>query len=544
MSNALKITVAITCLLFGMQAVAQIRNTTAPEPQTSIVLLPPMADSIVFNPFYAEDSLSEAFSILLNHYFKYGKFEKPYDAFSGKQGRVFFQELFTPNAMVVNDLGKINGFMTQLPIAQYVNQASTKRPPNYEFFVEKGLMVVAYADTVARNYVAEYPVFKLFADKAVYRNPYELGAIYTIKVRINLDSFDIKIEDVVIKEGHLFQNFSLGGFGFQGDSPLLLTNNLNGLVRSAEEAIDPNIYQKKDTKMARISDNSKPKKKPKSERVSTITKSNINFKAGLLYPDMFKPNMIPQNTNDDATIRTSQGGESIGIAYQKTVGKKDGFGWFIGVNYNRLDFKSTYENLGMIYTQDPIGSPLFDLEGNAYAFRHVQVPTFTDVGYLSYVTPEFGLLFNIHLGAGAHFQISGSISHNTMIENTSITTGVVSYQGQMTGDSPLISQDNLGFYTNREVEWNRPFDEFQNFMAYHAGLSLNIMMGERMSIFAEGRYNSSMTYAIRQANNKDLPFFDLGERSWKSPMNFLPESRNFKTFSLSIGLRFYLNEKR
>jgi hypothetical protein len=53
-----------------------------------------------------------------------------------------------------------------------------------------------------------------------------------------------------------------------------------------------------------------------------------------------------------------------------------------------------------------------------------------------------------------------------------------------------------------------------------------------------------MTYAIREAINKDLPFFDIDERSWKSPMNYLPESRHLQSFSVGIGFRFYFYEKR
>lgn len=542
MSTKKKYLAFFICVMIAQVVLAQKneRKNATPPPKVKVS---PMPQTITFNPFNPEDTLSEHFGYLLNNYFAFGKFQEPFNALTGKSSKDIFMSLFTPQAHIANDLGAPANFTSKIPIKDYATQAAAKRPRNYELFLQKGLVVEGKLDTLQRDYVAEYPIFKLFADKALHRYPYQLGAIYILRIRINAKKHTFLIEDIRIEEGNVFENFALGGFNFQGDSPLLITSSLESLVRDVKEAIDPNDLKRRDSQMALQSYNATEKSKSEDKR-RVLTRSNISVTVGLHIPEYMAPIPVPQNTSEDASYTGTQSGDGLGVIYQKVVGKNDGFGWFVGLSYNRMYFNASYENLGIVYNQSPNGEPLQDLEGNKYDYRFVDVHQFKDVGYLNYLTPEFGFLLNIHLGKGAYFQATSSLAHHSLIQNTSNTSGIVSYRGQVDGQGAPISQDELGFYTNKEVEWSRSFTEMQSFMAYHLGLSLNIMLGQKMAFYLEGRYNHSLAYAIRQKVNTDLPFFDIDENSWKSPMNYLPESRHFQSFSIQAGLRYYLFEMR
>ncbi len=509
MIHILKMTVTFLLLAStGLYAQKSTKNPVAKP----VPLLP---DSMVFGCFNPDDSIGSRVFNVLDAYEKFGHFGDAEDASKNVAFLNEFVSLFDESATLPDDLSDSIIKLPAISIAQYKVLGKQKGHQAYILVIERKDVTVARKKDESGNYYARVKIFKLFNSKAIIGAHQKHGAIYSVGLRINKNANEVKITDIVFTPEDEFFNFKLGNYARHIYSAILVSNKLNSLVIQVPQT---------------------------NERKTIPSKSNFFIHAGYQQTAFLEPEAMRNNLNTNYAFSGTEQGRSIGIKFQKAMGIKERFGWFIGVEYELNDYDFVHTDARFLYTLDQNGNPLVDREGTPYDKKHVDVASYQETGTLSYLKPEIGMFLNMG-GKVLNFQLLGSVGNAFKLSSTYQAQSTVSYLGEIIGKGDPISEDALGFYTDLQTNFGGDHKEVQNFLFYKAGAGLDIIMGKHFGLSLLFEYKGSFNDAITK-NTSELMFLDPDTGAgFISQFNTLSDSRLYNALSFQAGIKFYLNRR-
>lgn len=481
---------------------------------SSIARAQEKVELITCDPYNPEDTLGEVVWNLLNDYDRFGHFNN----YGQTTGSTMFAERFTglflSNSMLVNDLGGTVDTVTPVSIMKYVELGMKNAYYSYLMVAEKKPFTAKkVADDTA--FIGYVKVFKVYSDTARFDKIYELGAIYELEITLNADSLWAHISNISLVNKSVFTNFMLNNYGYQNNSQVLLTNNLSRVVGY---------------------------KAPEPPKVPVASKSNLFFYGGLLAPNYLQPEAIAHNISLNSNYSGSQSGYFGGLQWQKAYGKKGRYGLIIGAEFEHNSFSFRQENLVLEYFANCDGSVLTDFEGQSYNKRVAEIPLHEESGELQFIRPHLGLFFNFPLNTKINLQLLGTFGTSMVFASNYQASSAVSYTGQK-DNFEINDRPELGFYSNRSMEFSGELNALQNFMSYSAGFSFDFNLGKRVALSLGGSYRSSATYALGFKPSDCLYLSPDEPSTFTSQLNALNQSRKYDAFAAQIGFKIYLNEK-
>jgi hypothetical protein len=473
------------------------------------------ANKIVCDPFNPEDTTGQIVWDLVNSYEKHSHFARESEMRGNKSYAEALTKLFNDQAMVPNDLGTFEQLIQKVSIADYAAAGLGKGGQKFFLVTEKKPFEATRAPE-SDDYIGYLRVFKIFSDTARLGKEYDLGLLYELEIRLWGDSLQAEISNITLVDNKIYERYMLSGFGYHGNSDLLISNNLNKLI----------VY-----------------KEPPKPKVPKQTKSGFFLHGGYLFTNYLYPEAINGNQNPNTSFSGSEYGYVAGLQYQKVYGEKGFFGILFGLEYEMNFYEFQHNNIRLTYTLDCDGNPLKDLEGNPYDSRMVNVSNYSEQGEITFIRPEVGLFFNLGLGKGANVQLFGLVG-NAFISSKSYTaSATVSYTGFANG-LELNNRPELGFYQDKEVDFNGDLANLQSFMFYRLGASLDINLAKWLAFSILGEYRGSMTYALR-FREFNCAFLDPADsRTFVSKFDYANASRFYDAFGIQAGFKIYIKEKK
>jgi hypothetical protein len=474
-------------------------------------------DVISCNPFNPEDTLGQIVWNLANDYERFGHFGKIEERSARKEYIKQFKTLFAPNTMLPNDLEGFEQLVQQLSIEKYVEKAATKGYQEYTLISERGTFTASRQDS-AEDYIGYARVFKVFSDTARLDKEYERGVMYEFEIRINTDSLSGQISNITLLDNKIYSNFMMAGFGYQGNSRMLVSNNLNKLVKYKE---------------------------PEKPKVPKWTKSGFFLHGGYLFTNYLSPESFRNNLNQSTSFTGEEYGYVAGLQYQKVYGDQGVFGILFGVEMEINYYDFNHNALKFDYFTDCDGNALVDLEGGPYDKREVNVSSYQESGEITYIRPEIGLFLNLGLGRAANLQLFGTVGNAFVFESKYDATVLVSYTGYQNGiENPIQDQPNLGFYKDLEVPFSGEHQSLQNFMFYRLGATLDFRLANWLAFSVLAEYRGAMTYAMR-FREFNCAFLDpADERTFVTQFDQLSSSRLYNAVGIQAGFKIFIKEKK
>lgn len=472
-------------------------------------------DSVVCDPYNPEDTVGEVVWNLLNDYDRFGHFGYATERKAKKEYVEAFKNLFVPLTMVPNDLEGVEQIIQTKNIHEFINVGARKGYVPYTLIAEKTEFKGAKGedDTVFTGYVR---LFKLFSDTARIGKEYELGVYYELEIQLNTSSLRAWISNITLIDQQLYTNFLLNAFGYQGNSQIMLSYNLNKLIGYKE---------------------------PPKPKVAVLTKSNYHVHAGYVATDYMGAESFAFNENPNATFGSSQYGFVGGLHYQKAYGTNGFFGILFGFEVEQNTYSLTHRNITMSYTRDCDGNLLTDLEGGEYDQKRGEIALVEESGQMTLLRPEVGLFINVPFTTKFNIQFYGALGNAFKLNSTYSANATVSYSG--TKDDYIVEDEPaLGFYTNKVVLYSGTHNNVQNFMFYRMGASFDMNVMPWLAFSLQVEYRSSLTYAMRFRNYPCLYQDPDDLRSFVSQFDALKTSRSYNAVGFQAGFKIFLKEKR
>jgi hypothetical protein len=387
----------------------------------------------------------------------------------------------------------------------------------YTLISERNTFTAKRQDTT-EEYIGYARVFKVFSDTARLYKQYEKGVMYEFEIRINTDSLTGVISNITLIDNKIYTNYLISGFGYQGNSRMLVSNNLNKLVSYKE---------------------------PPKPKISKWTKSGFVLHGGYLFTNYLSPERFSNNLNQSTGFSGNEYGYVAGLQYQKVYGDNGLFGILFGVEMEINYYDFNYNALRFEYFTDCDGNPLVDLEGGAYDKKEVLVNNYQETGEMTYIRPEIGLFLNLQLGRASNFQLFGTVGNAFILESNYDATATVSYTGfdQDFPDVP-VTEPNLGFYQDLEVPFSGEHQNLQNFFFYRFGATLDFKLANWLAFSILAEYRGSMTYAMR-FREFNCAFLDpADQRTFVSKFDYLNTSRYYNAIGVQAGFKIMIKEKK
>lgn len=473
---------------------------------------------ITANPFNPEDTIGQIVWNLANDYETYGHFGM-IDQGSVKQQYIEeFKKLFAPNTMLPNDLEGFEQLVQKVGIDQYAEKANSKGYQAYTLISERGTFTATRQDS-AEDYIGYARFFKVFSDTARLDKEYERGVMYEFEIRINADSLTGQISNITLIDNKIYSNFMMSGFGYQGNSRMLVSNNLNKLVSYKE---------------------------PEKPKVAKWTKSGFFLHGGYLFTNYLSPERFRNNVNQSTSFTGEEYGYVAGLQFQKVYGEKGVFGILFGLEMEINYYDFTHNALRFDYFTDCDGNPLVDLEGGPYDKREASVSSYEESAEITYLRPEIGLFLNLGLGRAANLQMFGTVGNAFLFDNTYDALATVSYSGikNDVSENPITDRPELGFYKDLEVPFTGEQQALQNFMFYRLGATLDFKLANWLAFSILAEYRGSMTYALR-FREFNCAFLDpADERTFVTQMDQLSASRYYDAIGIQAGFKIFIKEKK
>ncbi len=472
-------------------------------------------NTITSDPFNPEDTTGQLIWNLVNRYETYSHFAREDEMRGNKSYAEGLLSLFNQQAMVPYDLGTAEQLLQKVSIADYAAAGLSKGGQKFFLVIEKKIFE-ATRTSEKEDYIGYVRLFKIFSDTARINKEYDLGMMLELEIRLWGDSLRAEISNITLVDNKIYERYMLSGFGYHGNSDLLISNNLNNLI----------IY-----------------KAPPKSKVPKQTKSGFLLHGGYLFTNYLYPEAINGNQNPNTSFSGTEYGYVAGLQYQKVYGEKGFFGILFGVEYEMNAYDFEYNNIQLSYTLDCDGNPLKDLEGNPYDRRLVDVSNSVEQGEITFIRPEVGLFFNLGLGKGANVQLFGLVGNAFIASKSYNAMATVSYTGFANG-LELGNRPELGFYEDLEVTFNGDLANLQSFMFYRLGASLDINLSQWLAFSILGEYRGSMTYALR-FSEFNCAFLDPADpRTFVSKFDYANASRHYKAFGIQAGFKIYIKEKK
>ena len=484
-------------------------------PRPSVAQLSTRLDSVVCNPYNPEDTVGEVIWNLLNEYNRFGHFSNTLERTTKTAYKQWMQQMFVPLTMLPNDLLGSEQFSDIVSIDDYIVLGEKRGYVPYTLIAGKVKFcgVKSPKDTVYTGYVR---LFKLFSDTVRLDKEYELGVFYELEIQLNTETLRAWISNVTFLDQRLYTNFLLTSFGYQGNSEILLTNNLDQLVGY------------------------KPPPKPK---VAVLTKSNYNLRAGYVSSGYLKAENFLMNENPEAFNSSVQSGILGGFQFQKAYGTKGFFGILFGLEYEKQTYEIAHRNISLRYTRDCDGNVLTDLEGGTYERKRADISVIDESGQMTYIRPEVGLFINIPFKPNVTIQVFSALGNAFRLSSTYQAQAIVSYSGTKE-DYVIENEPALGFYTDQVVNYSGRHQNAQNFMFYRLGLAFDFQLAPWSALSLQVEYRNALTYALRFRNYPCIYLDPDDMRSFVSQLDALNSSRSYNAVALNLGIKIFLKEKR
>lgn len=467
------------------------------------------------DPFNPEDSTGQLVWNLLNNYEIYSHFGREGEMRGNKTYASQLKSLFDEHAMVTNDLGTYEQLTQKVTISEYVETGLAKGYQKFLLVAEKKIFE-ANRSSETEDYIGYVQVFKIFSDTARLKKEYDLGMLYELEIRFWGDSLQAAISNITVVENKVYEKYMLSGYGYHGNSQLLISNNLGRLLTFKEPP------------------------KPKEPKQS---KSGFYLHAGYLFTDYLNPEAIKGNLNPNTRFSGSEFGYVGGLQYQIGFGDKDLFGILFGVEYELNYYQIDHSDILFEYTLDCDGKPLRDLEGSPYDKKLVEVSSYSENGDITYIRPEVGLFLNLGLAEGFNLQLFGLVGNSFIANKSYKANALVSYTGYL-GDFTLSERPELGFYKDLEVEFDNNLQTLQSFMFYRIGATADINLAKWLAFSIMAEYRGSMTYALR-FRQFNCAFLDPADsRTFVSQFDYANASRFYNAFGLQAGFKIFIKEKK
>jgi hypothetical protein len=497
------ILILILFFTFSLPGKAQVENSSS--------------TTLTCDPFNPEDTTGQMVWELVNRYEIYSHFAKENEMRGNKSYAEGLKSLFNEQAMVPNDLNptSLEQLLQQVSIKDYASSGLAKGGQKFFLVTEKKLFE-ASRSTDSEDYIGYVRVFKIFSDTARLKKEYDLGVMYEMEIRLWGDSLQAEISNITLVDNKIYEHYMLSGFGYHGNSDLLITNNISSLLTYKE---------------------------PPKPKVPKQTKSGFFLHGGYLFTNYLYPENITGNQNPNTSYSGTEYGYVAGLQYQKVYGEKGFFGILFGVEYEIDYYDFEYNNIRLNYTLDCDGNTLKDLEGNLYESKQVDVSSYAEKGEISLIRPEVGLFFNLGLGKGANLQLFGLVGNAFISSKSYDATATVSYTGYANG-LELTDRPELGFYNDLQVDFSNDLANLQGFMFYRLGASLDLNLSKWLAFSILGEYRGSMTYALR-FREFNCAFLDPNDpRTFVSKFDYTNVSRFYDAFGIQAGFKIYIKEKK
>ncbi len=506
--------VFILLIFFSQSFFAQTENVQPPSDSLA---------SIIVDPFNHQDKLGQAVYMTFLDFERLGHFAEVNSHFTNNKTIRLYTKLFSEGAFVPNDLTKDTLVGAPISIDEYAENAKKHNGYfKYKLILEKKLINATRIDS--DTYIGTYNLFKLFSENAVIDEAYSHGAVYKLELEFNLSGSEVKITNVTMLPDSEYHNFKLGKFGYTKDFRLLASNNLNSLIQTASLTQLTNL-------------------KPPKDSADYRAQPAIVFLGSYIIPDYLSGSGFTENINPYAGSSSTQSGWSTGLRLLLPLGKKGNLNLFFGLEYEQNNYNVQYNNLQFIYKTDVLGNPLEDLEGTAYDEKWVDVSDFEEIGKLTFIKPEVGLLYKIHFGEKIKLNLLGAVGYSYLSQSEFKIETTVSYRGKIYGFGDPISQEELGFYNDYKKTNFGEITNASSFYYFKYGGSLDFKLGKQnfLSLGFEIRTGLSPVLSAGQAF---FPFLDpeINDTFLSSYTN-VPEDRMYQSMAIVLSYKYQIRRK-
>ena len=508
----MKLRIAIFLLATQLSLVLNAQDTINPVKDTLA--------TISVDPFDHQSKVGQAFYVFLLEFERDGHLGEESGGFANSKRIRSYLSYFNDSATIPDDLSTLKFVQPPVKKDEYAKLAKKHGYLDYSIIVEKRNIEGVRIDSA--RYRGSYKYFKLYDPKAIIGEAYFHGVMYEMEVEFNLDGSNIMINQIEMLDSGEFHVFKLGKFGYTSDNRLKATNNLWSLIQEPSASAIEKFKPPKDSSLYRVG-------------------PSFMFYGSYVQPNYLTPVIYLGNHTPKVPTTESKNGFAAGLKILLPTGKEGNFNFTIGLGYERNNYNLTYEGLEFIYDTDCFGDPLVDFEGMEYDEKRVYVSSAKESGSLTFIQPEFGMLYHINLSTRMRLSLFGSLGYSYLAGSNFESESIVSYQGRK-GDF-VIEVEELGFYQDRLKTSTGEISNATSFYTGKFGMSLDFSLSKRTWLAFAFDLRAGLSPVFR-TGYEFCPFLDVHVNdTFLSTYTNVAEEKYYDGFAITVSYRYQFPKK-